>query len=62
MDCLVCGTPTIEIILEEKIYWKCGHCLFISLDSKFRLSPSDERGRYEQHNNDIHDENYRLFL
>jgi len=64
MNCLVCGDPAIKLILEEdkKVYWECRRCLFISLDSKFRLSSSEEKNRYEQHNNDIHDENYRLFL
>ena len=64
MNCLVCGDPAIKLILEEdeKVYWECRHCFFISLDIKFRLSSSEEKTRYEQHNNDIHDENYRLFL
>ena len=64
MNCLVCGAQSIKLILEEdsKVYWRCEQCFFISLDQKFRLSPSEEKDRYEQHNNDIHDENYRLFL
>ncbi len=63
MNCLVCGDPTIKLILEdEKIYWECRRCLFISLDSIYRLSSSEAKNRYEQHNNDIHDKGYRLFL
>ena len=64
MNCLVCEDPAIKLILEEdeKIYWKCRNCLFISLDPKFRLSSSEEKDRYKQHNNDIYDANYRLFL
>jgi len=64
MNCLICGAKSIKLILEEenRVYWRCEFCLFISLDNKFRLSPSEEKYRYEQHNNNIHDENYRLFL
>ena len=64
MNCLVCEDPAVKLILEEdeKIYWKCRNCLFIFLDPKFRLSPSEEKDRYKQHNNDIYDVNYRLFL
>ena len=64
MNCLVCEYPAVKLILEEdeKIYWKCRNCLFISLDPKFRLSSSEEKDRYKQHNNDIYDANYRLFL
>ena len=64
MNCLVCEDPAVKLILEEdeKIYWKCRNCLFISLDPKFRLSSSEEKDRYKQHNNDIYDVNYRLFL
>ena len=40
MNCLVCGDPARKLILEEdeKVYWDCRRCLFISLDSKFRFS------------------------
>ena len=36
--------------------------MVIFLDPKFRLSPSEEKYRYQQHNNGVHDEDYRLFL
>ena len=64
MNCLVCEDPAVKLILEEdeKVYWKCSNCLFISLDPKFRLSSSEEKDRYKQHNNDIYDANYRSFL
>ena len=64
MNCLVCEDTAVKLIVEEdeKIYWKCSNCLFISLDPKFRLSSSEEKDRYKQHNNDTYDTNYRLFL
>ena len=36
--------------------------MVIFLDPKFRLSSSEEKYRYQQHNNGIYDEKYRLFL
>ena len=64
MNCLLCTEPSVKLFLEvdDKIYWKCGHCLFIFLDFKFRLSSSEEKSRYQEHNNDIHNSDYRLFL
>lgn len=64
MNCLVCDSTSINLFLEidDKIYWKCDNCLVIFLDPKFRLNPLDEKHRYQQHNNDIHDKDYRLFL
>ena len=64
MNCLVCDAPSINLFLnvDDKIYWKCDHCLVVFLDPKFRLSLSEEKNRYQQHNNDIHDKDYRLFL
>ena len=64
MNCSVCGSNLIDPFLEAegKVYWKCKYCLFIFLDPKFRLSPSDEKYRYQQHNNNMYDKNYRMFL
>ena len=64
MSCCVCESPLVGLFLEveEKTYWQCKDCMVIFLDPKFRLSPSEEKYRYQQHNNDIYDEKYRLFL
>ena len=64
MNCLICNKPSALrfLTVDDKTYWKCEQCLLVFLDPKFRLSPSEERFRYQQHNNDIHDEYYRLFL
>jgi len=64
VNCCVCESSSLDLFLEvdEKIYWQCENCLVIFLDPKFLLSPAEEKYRYEQHNNDIHDEDYRLFL
>ena len=64
MSCCVCESPLVDLFLEveEKTYWQCKDCMVIFLDPKFRLSPSEEKYRYQQHNNDIYDEKYRLFL
>tara|TARA_Y100000746_G_C15452233_1_gene427667 strand:- start:194 stop:823 length:630 start_codon:yes stop_codon:yes gene_type:complete len=64
VSCCVCESPLVGLFLEveEKTYWQCKDCMVIFLDPKFRLSPSEEKYRYQQHNNDIYDEKYRLFL
>ena len=64
MSCCVCESPLVDLFLEveEKTYWQCKDCMVIFLDPKFRLSPSEEKYRYQQHNNGIYDEKYRLFL
>ena len=64
MSCCVCESPLVGLFLEveEKTYWQCKDCMVIFLDPKFRLSPSEEKYRYQQHNNDIYDGKYRLFL
>ena len=64
MNCLHCTEPSVKLFLEVdgRIYWKCEHCLFVFLDSKFRLSSLEEKSRYQEHNNDIHNSDYRFFL
>jgi len=64
MNCLLCTEPSVKLFLEvdDKIYWKCEYCLFIFLDFKFRLSSLEEKSRYREHNNDMHNSDYRLFL
>lgn len=64
MRCNVCRTLSTELFskVDNKIYWKCNTCLVIFLDHKYRLSKEEEKSRYEQHQNNIYDRNYRLFL
>ncbi len=63
-NCVVCKSELIELfkIVEDKKYWKCSFCQAKFLDKVHRLDLKEERNRYEQHNNKIHDEAYRSFL
>ena len=63
-NCVVCKSELIELfkIIEDKKYWKCNFCQAKFLDEVHRLDLKEERNRYEQHNNKIHDEAYRSFL
>eukprot|EP00742_Colponemidia_sp_Colp-10_P012033 GILJ01013457.1.p1 GENE.GILJ01013457.1~~GILJ01013457.1.p1 ORF type:complete len:236 (+),score=11.90 GILJ01013457.1:36-743(+) len=44
------------------IYWQCGSCSLVFLQPDQRLSPEEERQRYEKHENVISDPGYRSFL
>jgi len=64
VNCCVCDIASVNLFSEVdgKTYWQCEHCLVVFLDNKFKLNPSDEKYRYQQHNNDIYDKDYRIFL
>ena len=64
LNCCVCDNSQLNLFseIDGKIYWQCAHCLVVFLDYKFKLSPLEEKYRYQQHNNGIHDEDYRFFL
>lgn len=61
--CLICSSPVRSIKDKKgKIYHICENCGFTSLDPMFCLSPSEEKGRYELHNNNPDDPGYRKWL
>lgn len=63
MNCIVCEeVSTQPFSLEDKKYWRCEQCFAVFLDKKARLSFEEEKIRYEQHDNNILDEDYRKFL
>ena len=64
LNCCVCDNSKLNLFseIDGKIYWQCKYCLVIFLDNEFKLSPLEEKYRYQQHNNGIHDEDYRFFL
>ena len=63
-NCVVCKSENLRIfkVIEGKKYWQCNFCQAKFLDKANRLDPKEERSRYEQHNNKVHDEAYRSFL
>jgi len=65
MNCLLCDssrTKKINIDLEDKYYFNCCECELIFLSPEFRLTSEEEKKRYEEHNNDVNDKRYQLFV
>ena len=63
--CLLCqsqGTVTPIKGPDHRSFYICSHCQLIFVDSKEYLQPSDEKYRYDQHNNDEKDLRYISFL
>jgi len=63
--CPVCHSMierTLDDPKNRRLYLVCGNCGFIFVDSRDRLSPRLEKARYLEHNNDLSEEGYRLFL
>ena len=63
-SCPVCQGSKTELFdrIDHKNYFRCSTCMAIFLDSRSHLSFQDEKERYAQHNNDIYDLEYRMFL
>ena len=63
MYCPFCNSSNIYSIKEKKkIFWRCNYCHGIFLDSQFFLKPSEQKKRYDCHNNNVTDSGYRKFL
>ena len=64
MICNLCRSDNASRFqtFDEKIYWKCSSCGCKYLDTAHLINPQEEKKRYLEHNNDIHDKKYRSFL
>lgn len=64
MKCPLCGAVGGSGITTSDVrqYFQCGHCALVYLHPQQRLSRSDERARYELHQNDPADPDYVDFL
>ncbi len=62
--CPLCGSRNTQTIPDtgKQTYYSCTICGLIFLSPDQLLAPHEERFRYEQHNNDPDDPNYREFL
>lgn len=58
--CKVCGSKTKEVYDEQmnSFYYYCSNCEFISKDENSLLSITEEKKRYNFHNNSIEDIKY----
>jgi len=59
MECPLCDS-FLKIQIDT-YFFKCETCLAYVKSSQFYLTPSQEKHRYQQHNNDVNDINYQNF-
>lgn len=59
MDCPLCDAVLRRRV--DAVYFICTKCGAYVKDRKLYLSPEMEKARYDEHNNDVHDEGYRIF-
>ena len=64
MNCPLClGSNTVQFAyIEAREYFRCSYCYLVFLNTNNHLSSAEEKERYAQHNNDIYDSEYRIFL
>lgn len=68
--CLLCKGEQVSFFCQDqgsrmgrsRDFYRCSHCLLIFTDPAHRLSAEEELERYEQHENDPSDPDYREFL
>ena len=64
MICNLCRSDAASSFqtLDKKVYWACGVCGCKYIDKFHFVAREEEEQRYLEHNNDIKDKAYRLFL
>lgn len=63
MNCILCGGSTeVFQIWREKEYTKCSSCNSLMLNPKDYIDETEEKTRYEEHNNDVEDKRYQAFV
>ncbi len=61
--CPLCESPASFYHASAiRSYWRCTSCASVFLNPSQRLSPREERDRYELHNNDVNDPRYQKFV
>ena len=64
--CPLCSSQPSQYIgfndLLNRAYFKCPECALIFVPRQYHLSKTEEKKRYDQHNNDPNDPRYRHFL
>lgn len=65
MECRLCKserTQRLEVSNDPRYYFLCENCALIFTDHHFHLDPEQERMRYLEHNNGLHQQGYVQFL
>ena len=61
--CPLCHQTRIEFYFSDpRNYWQCENCQLVFVDSSEHLNESDEKERYDLHENDFEDDGYLKFL
>lgn len=61
--CSLCEESQIKFYCSDtRNYWQCGNCHLVFVDSSEHLNDPDEKERYDYHENDPNDPDYRAFL
>jgi hypothetical protein len=62
--CLLCSSKNYSLFHKDHLrkYLQCLKCDFVFVPSQYHLSESEERKRYDTHNNNPEDPRYRQFL
>jgi len=62
--CPLChsGDPAQFTESHKRIFYHCPSCDLRFVARRFKLSPEDEKKRYDLHRNDIHDVGYQKFI
>ncbi len=63
-NCLLCGSSKTQSYYsnEKASYLCCSRCDLVFLPKRFHLNNTDEKSRYDLHQNDSNDVGYRQFL
>lgn len=59
-SCPLCKCDSVSLFVDD--YYECNNCRGIFLSPDCYLSVEDEKGRYQEHNNDVDDEGYQKFV
>ena len=59
MICTLCDSPLIH--KKDAYYYDCDTCKAIVKDQQYYVTATEEKARYETHNNDVHDSRYQNF-
>jgi len=64
ITCPLCQSKNHSLIHKDshREYLSCSDCRFVFVPKSFHLSETDEKLRYDTHNNDPSDNRYRHFL
>ncbi len=59
MKCTLCDTNLL--VMADEYYFICSTCGAYVKDEKYYLERKEEKERYKEHDNNVHDERYQDF-